>query len=68
MRLRSRTVLADYIVLLGVSERALARRAGLSHSTVNHLVLGRRDTCSEATARAIEQALRCPPGLLFEKA
>jgi len=65
MQLRSRRALADYIDLLGISERQLARSAGLSHSTVNHLVTGRRNSCSLPTAVAIERALDCPPGLLF---
>jgi plasmid maintenance system antidote protein VapI len=65
MQLRSRSVLADYIRLLGLTEREFARRAGLSHSTVNHLVVGRRGRCSAKTATAIETALGCPPGLLF---
>ncbi|UQX87981.1 helix-turn-helix domain-containing protein [Jatrophihabitans telluris] len=65
MRLRSRDVLADYIRLLGMSERAFAAQAGLGHATVNHLITGRRVSCSAATAAAIERALGCPPGLLF---
>lgn len=67
MQLRSRRALTDYIGLLGISERQLARTAGLSHSTVNHLVTGRRSTCSPRTAVAIERALECPPGLLFSR-
>jgi transcriptional regulator with XRE-family HTH domain len=65
MQLRSRQALADYIDLLGLSERQVARSAGLSHSTVNHLVTGRRVSCSLRTAMAIERVLDCPPGLLF---
>lgn len=65
MQLRSRQALADYIDLLGLSERHVARSAGLSHSTVNHLVTGRRVSCSLRTAMAIERVLDCPPGLLF---
>jgi DNA-binding Xre family transcriptional regulator len=68
MQLRSRRALGDYIDLLGISERQLARNAGLSHSTVNHLVTGRRNSCSLRTALAIERALDCPPGLLFAPA
>jgi transcriptional regulator with XRE-family HTH domain len=64
---RSRRMLREYIDLMGVSGRQLAQRAGLSHSTINHLLTGRRRSCSERTARAIEQALACPPGLLFAK-
>jgi plasmid maintenance system antidote protein VapI len=58
-------MLADYIRLLGLSERGFARRCGLSHSTVNHLITGRRATCSAETAAVIESVLNCPPGLLF---
>jgi transcriptional regulator with XRE-family HTH domain len=65
MQLRSRRMLREYIELLGLSARAFATHAGLSHSTINHLLTGRRTTCSEHTARAIEEALNCPPGLLF---
>ncbi|MDQ1732854.1 MAG: hypothetical protein QOK10_3013 [Pseudonocardiales bacterium] len=66
MRLRDRVMFANYLTLLNLSERSFAARAGLSHSTVNHLVSGRRETCSEPTAIAIEAALGCPPGLLFK--
>jgi transcriptional regulator with XRE-family HTH domain len=65
MRLRDRATFASFLSLLGESERAFATRARLSHSTVNHLLCGRRETCSVATADAIERALGCPPGLLF---
>ncbi|WP_415140134.1 helix-turn-helix domain-containing protein [Nocardioides sp.] len=44
----------------------LARRAGLKPGVVGHLVARRRNSCSLATARAIEEALQCPPGFLFE--
>ena len=65
MRLRSRAVLVECLKLAQVSERELARRAGLSHSTVNHLCTGRRDTCSRASAAAIERALNLEEGKLF---
>jgi plasmid maintenance system antidote protein VapI len=65
MQLRSKRTLSDFIRLLGLTERGFAILAGLSHSTVNHLVSGRRRTCSAATAEAIETALGCPSGLLF---
>jgi transcriptional regulator with XRE-family HTH domain len=51
---------------MGLSERALAVRAGVGHATVNHLLSGRRSGCSERTARAIEAVLECPPGLFFD--
>lgn len=65
MRLRSRRTLWDCINALNRSERDLARTAGIGHSTLNHLASGRRDTCSLATAQAIERVLGCAPGTLF---
>ncbi len=65
MRLRSREVLVECLELSSISERELARRAGLSHSTVNHLCTGRRDTCSRQSACAIEHALDVDEGKLF---
>jgi plasmid maintenance system antidote protein VapI len=66
MQLRSRDTLIICLEATGMSERQLARVAGLGHATVNHLVTGRRTRCSPATARAIETALGCAPGVLFE--
>jgi transcriptional regulator with XRE-family HTH domain len=57
----------DYITLVGLSERELARQAGISHSTLNHLLTGRRTTCSEHTADAIEGALGCASGVFFSR-
>ena len=65
MRLRSRLIFDDLIERAQLSERELARRAGLGHSTVNHLMTGRRTTCSVTTALAITKALGCPLGTLF---
>jgi transcriptional regulator with XRE-family HTH domain len=66
MRVRDPGALRAYLRLLGLSERALAARAGVGHATVNHLLSGRRENCSPATARAIEAALSCPSGIFFE--
>ena len=66
MRVRDPGALRAYLRLLGLSERALALRAGVGHATVNHLMSGRRTTCSARTAVAIEAVLACPPGLFFE--
>lgn len=69
VRLKSRRELREYMQFHKVSGRELAKRAGLSQGTVNHLVRGGttgRNTCSLATAKAIEEALQCPPGFLFE--
>ncbi len=66
MQLRSRDALIICLEASGMSERQLARVAGLGHATVNHLVTGRRTRCSPATAVAIEKALGCEAGTLFE--
>lgn len=66
MQLRSREALIICLEASGMSERQLARVAGLGHATVNHLVTGRRTRCSPATALAIEKALGCEEGTLFE--
>ncbi len=66
MRVRDAQALRAYVRLSGLSERALAARAGIGHATVNHLLSGRRNTCSERTARAIERALACPSGVFFD--
>jgi len=65
MTLRDAEALRSYIRLMQMSERALAAAAGIGHATVNHLLSGRRSTCSPATARAIESVLACPQGLFF---
>ncbi len=65
MRLSSRSVLVERLDLRDMSERELARRSGLSHSTVNHLVTGRRNSCTAQTALLIEFALGAAPGSLF---
>jgi len=65
MRLRSRDALVDLIEEAEISEREVARRAGLGHSTVNHLLTGRRRSCSISTALAIERVFLVRPGTLF---
>jgi DNA-binding Xre family transcriptional regulator len=66
MRVRDREALRAYVRLLSMSERALADRAGLGHATLNHLLSGRRESCSPETAQAIESVLCCRPGVFFE--
>jgi transcriptional regulator with XRE-family HTH domain len=66
MQVRDRRTLRAYLRLRGLSERGLAVRAGVGHATVNHLLAGRRDTCSSATAQALEAVLGVPPGVFFE--
>ncbi|UIU47039.1 helix-turn-helix domain-containing protein [Microcystis phage MinS1] len=66
VRLKSKRALNDYAEFHKLSGRALARKAGLGQAIVGHLMSGRRTTCSLATARALEEALGCPSGFLFE--
>jgi transcriptional regulator with XRE-family HTH domain len=66
VKLKSRRLLADYVKHMGWTGRRLAREAGLGHAIVAHLLNGTRNTCSPATAKAIEEALGCPRNLLFE--
>lgn len=67
MKLKSRRALIDYMQFHKIGTAyELARRANLKVGVVGHLVAGRRNSCSLATARAIEEALGCPPGFLFE--
>jgi transcriptional regulator with XRE-family HTH domain len=65
MQLRSREVLVECLEVSGLSERELARAAGLGHATVNHLLTGRRAGCSFGTARAIERVFMIEAGGLF---
>ncbi len=66
MRVRDVDTLRGYLRLLRLSERALANQAGIGHATVNHLLSGRRSTCTLETAQAIERALACAEGVFFE--
>jgi plasmid maintenance system antidote protein VapI len=61
MLLRSRETLIECLELAGLSERELARSAPLGHATVNHLVTGRRASCS----LTIERVFDVSPGTLF---
>lgn len=61
-----RKVLRFYLNGSGISERELARKAQVSHSTINHYVTGRRTTCTPATAGKINKALGAQPGDIFQ--
>jgi hypothetical protein len=68
VRLKSLRALREYLDFHNIdSGYALAKKAGLrSAGVVNFLLSGERNTCSIKTAKAIEAALQCPPGFLFE--
>lgn len=63
--LRDRKVLAELVDLCGLSEREISRQAQLAPATVNHLLTGRRQSCSEATAHAIAGVIGVPTIRLF---
>lgn len=67
VKLKSHRALVEYMQFHRIGTAyELARRSGLKPSVVGHLVARRRNSCSLQTARAIEEALQCPPGFLFE--
>lgn len=67
VKLKSRKALLDYMAFHKIpTAYELARRSELKVGIVGHLVSGRRQSCSPITARAIEEAMQCPPGFLFE--
>lgn len=67
MRLKDRTMLRQYMEYKHMNIRQLALASGVKRATIGHLHSGARNgACSPTTARLIEGALGCPPGLLFE--
>lgn len=78
VRLKSRRALVEFAEFQKLSGRALARKANdiakkkggtVGPAIVGHLMRGGptgRDSCNLITAQAIEEALGCPPGFLFE--
>jgi transcriptional regulator with XRE-family HTH domain len=60
-----RSALSTAMVDAGVSVRGLAAACGVSHSMVQQLRTGRRNTCSPGLAALIAQRLDVPPGRLF---
>lgn len=63
--LRDRQTLDQLVRQSGLSERELARQASLSHSTVTHLLSGRRRSCSPQTAKVLADVLGVDVWTLF---
>lgn len=60
-----RQFLQSQVAIAG-SERAVARKAGISHTTLQRLRDGRDGmTVNVITAQKIEVAFGCPPGIIF---
>lgn len=66
MQLKSPEMLRQYMEFKRMKIRDLAQSAGVSRATIGHLHSGARKSAKPATARRVEEALGCPPGLLFE--
>ena len=67
MKLKSPEMLRQYMAYKRMNIRELAKAAGVHSATIGHLHSGKRQgKCSPDTARRVEEALGCPPGLLFE--
>lgn len=66
MQLKDAAMLRQYMDFKRLTIRGLAHQAKVSRSTIGHLVSGERSTAKPDTARAIEEALGAPNGLLFE--
>lgn len=76
VRVRSTQAFRQYMDFAGHTNASLAEKATerlrrqkstatVGRAIVGHLRSGKRMTCNPQTARAIEDALGCPPGLLF---
>lgn len=66
VRLISTDALKSYMQFRGFrSVNELAKRVGVSKSTIGHLHSGSRVSCGPDVARRIEEALQAPPGSLF---
>lgn len=68
MRLISRERLAAFVGPepdKKMSQRRLARYAGVHPSFINHLTSGRRKSCEPRTAELIAEALEVPLDVLF---
>lgn len=67
VKLKSHRALKEFMDYKGFkTSYALAAAAGLKPGVVGHLVAERRNSCSLKTAKAIEAALGCPSGFLFD--
>lgn len=66
MRLRSPATLRALMEQECLTTRRLAAKVEVHHSTIDHLLAGRRDSTGEDLADAIAKALRAPIELLWE--
>lgn len=67
MRAKNIALLRNILAATGRSQRDIAEGAGIHHSTLANIAVGRRG-CSTDVAERICQTLRVPLDLLFEDA
>lgn len=66
MRLRSPATLRALMEQECLTTRRLAERVKVHHSTIDHLLAGRREKTGDELAATIAKALRAPVELLWE--
>lgn len=65
MRLRDPRLLKAYMMLAGINQARLGRRAGCSRQFIHMLLTGEKRSCRVDVANRIEEAVRVRSGTLF---
>lgn len=65
MRLRDPRLLKAYMMLAGINQARLGRRAGCSRQFIHMLLTGEKRSCRVDVADRIEEAVRVRSGTLF---
>lgn len=65
MRLRDPRLLKAYMMLAGINQARLGRRAGCSRQFIHMLLTGEKRSCRSDVADRIEEAVRVRSGTLF---
>ncbi len=68
MRLRDPRLLKAYMMLAGINQSRLGRRAGCSRQFIHMLLTGEKRSCRVDVADRIEEAVRVRSGTLFTPA
>lgn len=65
MKLRDPRLLRAYMMLAGINQAHLGRRAGCSRQFIHMLLTGEKRSCRSDVADRIEEAVRVRSGTLF---
>lgn len=68
MKLRDPRLLKAYMMLAGINQARLGRRAGCSRQFIHMLLTGEKRSCRVDVADRIEEAVRVRSGTLFTPA